>query len=55
MTGAQPNPIQNLEAEDEYRTRLAEEARIRPKYVGDLPDDPDEVLHREPERDEQDD
>lgn len=44
MTGPQPNPIHELDAEAVERARQAEEARIGPKYVGDLPDDPEQAV-----------
>ena len=54
MTGPQPNPIHELDAEAIERARRAEEARAGAKYAGDMPDDPGEAIHHHPGQDEQD-
>jgi hypothetical protein len=50
----QPNPIEALAAAAELQAdRIAEEeAEANPKYVGDLPDDPEEAVHYRPGQDE---
>jgi hypothetical protein len=53
-SAAQPSPIEDLTAAAEVQAdRIAEEeAEANPKYVGDLPDDPEEAVHYRPGQDE---
>jgi hypothetical protein len=45
----QPNPIDDLAAEAERRAdEEREQEEIKPEYVGDLPDDPEEAVHYRP-------
>lgn len=55
MTTPQPNPIQNVEghdAPDTVRHTDETEQDQQPKYVGDMPDDPEEAVHYRPGEDQ---
>jgi hypothetical protein len=49
----QPDPIEALTADAELQADhvAEEEAEAQPKYVGDLPDDPEEAVHYRPDED----
>lgn len=56
MTGAQPGPLQNFEADvapDTVRHTDETPEDDQPEFVGDLPDDPDQAVHYRPGEDQQ--
>lgn len=57
MTGAQPNPLNEMSARAEYGndTGFAAEAEAEPKpeYVGDMPEDPEQARTYRPGEDDQ--